>query len=272
MSDFMHKEFPAGGFESLVDEVHFLSGDLVCIKIKSKLLSSNYITGQFFKLQNYKSSLVPRFEPIALAASGVHGDILSFHIKILGESTKRASMLPQGERVSLLGPLGEGYKTHAQSKYLLIAEEVSGFMFAEYAKKLNANDAFAKIVIFVSEESLNLYRNNLSIDGDPSIFAVDFSIMACLLQNSWDYIYVSGSSIFLDHIEKLLRETQAKKYFTANNLMQCMMGGVCGQCMFVNSDGDIEFTCQNQLQSLSQKAVSNLGRRLMQNRALEKLN
>ena len=96
-----------------------------------------------------------------------------------------------------------------------------------------------------------------------------------------DRVFAIGNDNLMHNVARLRHEniveefTQAKYSITSLNApMQCMMKGVCGQCLQKkkNIDGKIEYfySCANQDQSMDEVDFEHLHARCEQNSLLEK--
>ena len=60
--------------------------------------------------------------------------------------------------------------------------------------------------------------------------------------------------------------------YIINAPMQCMMKGICGQCIVPKKDNDVIFSCRCQNQKSDTIDLYSLRNRLEQNKLFEKLN
>jgi NAD(P)H-flavin reductase len=97
-------------------------------------------------------------------------------------------------------------------------------------------------------------------------------------------IYVQGSTLFTKSIAEALKTSLAHLFQKNPNAtgcinapMQCMMKGICAQCLQVHKNQEtglsqIIYSCITQNQTLSTVDFKNLRGRLQQNALLEKIN
>ncbi|NDB81678.1 MAG: hypothetical protein EB127_02835 [Alphaproteobacteria bacterium] len=254
-------------FSAKIVEKRFITKDLLELKIQSAGAALNFKSGGFYKLQNYMNSKEGNMEPLAISCAGVEVDILSFYIKIVGKTSYYASMLKPFESVSLMGPLGKYFEIEENHSYLLLAEDTYAFGMKSFATQLQDANIKYNLIIECSLDDNELYKNEFE-----KIQSKNFTNNLTSIESSkiYNFVYINGSCGFLRKIEKLLSDYNGKKFFLANTLMQCMMGGVCGQCI-IESSGKMTFACMDQIQLLSKANIDALDNRLNQNRSLEKI-
>ena len=277
-------------FESkIIDVIHYCE-DIFELKIKSPLAAKNYKPGQFFKLQNFHNDSEKSFEPIAITASEIDGDIISSVIQIVGVSTKIASSFKNNELVSLMGPCGKPSYLPRNSTFLLIGGGVGIYALLPYAKALKILGNNVTILCGYRKKRHCILLEKIKQSVDSAIFSCDEgkifesdnqnihgsiidSLKSLDLEGIRNLFVVGSSSMMLAVAEYVESYTKINKIASINAPMQCMLGGVCGQCLTLVPavDGDkLVFICKNQEQILDTKLMQTLKRKLSQNSLLEK--
>lgn len=291
----------------IVDVIHHNS-EIFELIIHAPLLAKNYRPGQFFKLQNFHSKSKKSFEPLALSGAWVENDSISMLVQIVGESSKAASKLKKGDLVSLMGPSGEASFIPKNSSIILIGEGVGTAGLLPYAKALKENGnkvvflaTYSKKEHCISPEKIRKYADSVIFACDEVTLFEDSEHEKSIKGNVIDALkqldlkgiknlFVVGSSgmmaavsEFVSNKNELMRSPcsiamteELKPIASINAPMQCMLGGVCGQCLVsvpeISRPNDkLVFICKNQDQELSTNLMKNLKTRLCQNSLLEKI-
>ncbi len=280
-----HNEY----FTSTVIENISHSDEIFELKIRSKFAAENFHPGQFFKLQNFHIDKEKSFEPIALTGAFVTDDIISLITQIVGDSSRKASLLRQGDRVSLMGPCGEPSFVPLNSTILLIGGGVGNAALFPYAKELKKNGNKVIFLAAYRKKSHLLYPDVIKKFSDEVIFTCDeekieieagTSIKGSVIDglNLLDFsniknIFVVGSANMMNVVAEFISKNNisCSSKASINAPMQCMLGGVCGQCLIQDSDNSPIFICKNQDQKLNSLIMQRLNVRLSQNSLLEKI-
>lgn len=278
-------------FSYKINDIIHLSSDILEIKIKNQLLVKNFSPGQFFKIQNFHNldSGEKSFEPIAITGAYIERekDIISMIIQNAGKSSSKTFSLKKGDRISISGPLGKPSKIPTNSSILLIAGGVGTAALLEYAKRLKENGCEVTFLAGYRKKSHIIYPDIIRKYSDRAIFVCeekcdpDLAIHGNIIDglnladfSKIDSVFVVGSSGLMGAVANYLNEKNTPKYASINAPMQCMMGGVCGQCIMpiTNDDGteNMVFICSEQDQILNLDNIKSLEIRLLQNAILEK--
>ncbi|XVN41098.1 MAG: FAD-dependent oxidoreductase [Rickettsia endosymbiont of Argas persicus] len=230
---------------SIVHKLNILDNKTTELIISSPLAAKNFKLGQFFRLQNYSDDVAKLIEPIALSASNIDVEkgLISFIIYDVGKSTNLCKTFSEGEKVVLMGPSG---------------------MPLEIPKN-------KKIVVIDSEPS-NILIKTLKDNNNEVMFFTYHEIKTQKL-TSVDKVIINASP-------EIAKELQASKIFSenaeiivsVNSSMQCMMKGICGQCIQkVEDERKYIFACSCQNQNAEIIDFKSLKTRLRQNSLQEKM-
>ena len=84
--------------------------DIFSLVLQTKQIAKEAVPGQFVSIySNDKSRLLPR--PISICEADEESGCLRLVFRIAGEGTREFSRLETGDRVDLVGPLGNGFPT-----------------------------------------------------------------------------------------------------------------------------------------------------------------
>ncbi|MBL8676178.1 MAG: FAD-dependent oxidoreductase [Alphaproteobacteria bacterium] len=286
-----------------VVSVNRLTSSIIEIIVKAPQAVKNFKPGQFFRFQTYGSQSL---EAIALtgASSDPQNGFLSLIILEMGGSSSLCQYLKKDEKVALMGPTGAPTEIPQDETVLLIGGGlgnavlfsighalknnnnhviyVAGYKSAENVFKQGEIEAVANRVIWCSE-SFPLVKTSR-----PQDVSIEGTVLEGLLtlaessSKSTNRIITIGSDQMMAAV-KCARKTILKPILKANHLaigsinspMQCMMRGVCGQCLQIlinpqTGQRRVVFSCEAQDQNLDEVQFDDLHQRLKQNSLLEK--
>jgi NADPH-dependent glutamate synthase beta subunit-like oxidoreductase/NAD(P)H-flavin reductase len=282
---------------SRIHEINILSDKVIELVIHSPLAANNFQPGQFFRMQNYSQDISHVMEPLALTGAYVDKEKNLIHLIILesGQSSKICRSLKIGEQIALMGPTGLATKILTNSNVVLIGGGLGNASLLPIAKALkdsnctvqyfaaykNLQDRFyqekiedsSNVVVWCCEEGI-LTKNrpqDLSLKGN----IIDCIKVASQTSSAIDMIICIGSSGMMEAVQNIKSEYFGKKaplIISVNAPMQCMMKGICGQCIQqVKDKRGYVFVCACQDQEAETIDFSCLKDRLSQNSLLEKI-
>jgi NADPH-dependent glutamate synthase beta subunit-like oxidoreductase/NAD(P)H-flavin reductase len=283
--------------------VNRLTPSIIETIVKAPQAVKNFKPGQFFRFQTYGPQSL---EAIALtgASSDSQRGSLSLIILEMGGSSSLCQYLKKGEKVALMGPTGAPTEIPQGETVLLIGGGlgnavlfsighalkdnnnhvvyVAGYKASSDLFKKEEIEAVADQVIWCSESSPLIKANR------PQDISVEGTILDGLLKvaeplsKTIDRIITIGSDRMMAAVA-CARKTILKPVLNPNHLaiasinspMQCMMKGVCGQCLQTLVDPQtgqrrVIFSCEAQDQNLEEVQFDDLHQRLKQNSLLEK--
>ncbi|WP_341757138.1 MULTISPECIES: FAD-dependent oxidoreductase [unclassified Candidatus Tisiphia] len=283
---------------SRIEEVNILSDKIVELVIHSPLAAQNFQPGQFFRLQNYSSDISKIIEPLAVAGAYVESEKGLIHL-IVWQSGKSSSLcrdLSKNEQVVLMGPNGRPTEILKDSNIVLVGGGVGNTVLCSIAKALKNNNC--KIIYFAGYKNLQdrFYQEKIEESADIVIWCCeegilsknrsqDISVKGDLLYaimgycSLWkdmtiDRIIAAGISEMMQAIRDIKDDFFGKKpqlIVSINSPMQCMMKGICGQCIQQITDKNrYIFTCACQEQDAKIVDFTGLKSRLEQNSLQEK--
>ncbi len=282
---------------STIKQVNYLSDDIVELIIHSPLAVKNFKPGQFFRLQNMASDIDKIIEPLALTGSSVdrENDTISLIILEVGRSSGMCRNFKPGETVFLMGPTGAPTKIVKNKTLALIGGGLGNAVLIAVGQELKKNgcrilyfagyknkqdrfyhdkiEQFSNTVFWSLENSVfdNVREQDYMISGNI-IDAINFANNEGLL-SKLDHVLCIGSDSMMGAVAKNKQLFgRAEIICSVNSPMQCMMKGICGQCIqqVDNSQGYI-FSCACQDQDINITNFESLGNRLKANSLLEKV-
>jgi len=289
-----------------IKEINRLSPFVVEVFVHAPLLAYQTKIGQIFRLQNLHS-LAKKTSEQVFAMEGVTVTALSVNEKeglisgIVVETGGSSSLISEfqpGEPCVFMGPSGKPTEIPKNEKVVLIgggrgnqpltalAESfsVSGcevIFFAGYRKNSypvrleRMQNSCKKLVISISDETAqNGYFQGSVIESIHNFFSKN--------PQKIDRIFTIGNDSLLHEVAKLRHQSLVPEFAAAkysisslNAPMQCMMKGVCGQCLQkkTKKSGEEEyfFACASQDQNSDEFDFEHLKARCQQNSLAEKL-
>lgn len=286
-------------WQAIVISLKRLASNLMQIDVKAPLAAQNFRPGQFYRLQNFES-LAPiingtRLSMESLALTPVKVDpisgIITFVIVEIGSSSKLVQYLRAGEKIALMGPLGTPTKFTSNQKILLIGGGHFNLALIHIAHALrekgntvywiagyrNNMDRTHALEMESAAEKIWWYYNEADSGENQgnAINALRRLYDEEILQAT-DRIFVMGSTSMQESIAKELQtlkpvlKSELEIIANVNIPMQCMMQGICGQCVIVNKNGT-QFCCKNQELQMQDMPFEDLQNRGWQNSLLEKI-
>ncbi|WP_448605726.1 FAD-dependent oxidoreductase [Neorickettsia risticii] len=291
-----------------VVEVVALTNNIYELRICAPLAARNFMPGQFYKLQNFHSPF--QIEAIALTGSCVdkNNGIISLIVIEVGASSYLCKFLKVAERVVLTGPLGTPTEIPVNENVLLIGGGLGNavlFSVAEAMKKNGCNvlyfsgykklndrfkvdmiEAFSDCVVWVCDEGK--FPSNRTCDASlmgNMIMALERYIKGEILlpikAGALDRVITIGSDSLMFAVQRFITKHRhilkpnLKAIASINSPMQCMMQGICAQCIqrrHINGKEEYVYSCVNQDQDMEITDFYFLSQRLKQNSLTEKLN
>ncbi|CAK6510498.1 FAD-dependent oxidoreductase [Rickettsia helvetica] len=233
---------------SRVNKINILDDKTFELIIHSPLAAKNFKFGQFFRLQNYSEDAAKLIEPVALNPTNIDVEkgLISFIVFEVGKSTSLCKTLSENEKVVLMGPTGSPMEI-PQNKKIVIVDSEAGNVGLLKVLKENNNE-----VIFVTYPD----------------------IKNCEL-TSVDRVIINASPEIIEELQSLKNEIfgeNTELIVSVNSSMQCMMKGICGQCIQkVKGEQKYIFACSQQNQNAEIVDFKSLKTRLRQNSLQEKM-
>lgn len=287
------------------------------LSIQSPLAAKHFKPGQFYRLQNFETfapridHTLLQMEPLALVTADYHAHdgSLTFIVAENTATAKLCATLKPGEPVSLMGPAGVRAKIPSEHETVLIIGQPASFPFVRsYGAELRAagnrvmyvclhekpEDIFCQaelekvtdqIVWMSSSQTLVTPSrpDDLTITATKLIPALKEHARALHLKDT-DRIFLIGNTDLLREFQaarqtelKSLLVKDPKVFASVYGNMQCMLKGVCAQCLQWQIDPETGqrtkavFACSWQDQPLEIIDIDHMDERQMQNRLLEHL-
>jgi NADPH-dependent glutamate synthase beta subunit-like oxidoreductase/NAD(P)H-flavin reductase len=210
-------------------------GNYIKVTIHAPFALRNFKPGNFFRIQNYSSLSTYNFiEPVTVFPAEIIGD--SFDCYLSKEDTLALRLNWEiGSNIAVMGPTGvrtivKGY--HKHTLMLLDSSQIGPGLLM--AKSIKAHNYKIDRVVVVDDESDLYAKNDLKQVSD------NFNIVRSLSDINFNYtdvtsVIIKGGHEIVTSGSSLCKNTKFTKNpklsATVLGPMQCMLKGVCAQCL-----------------------------------------
>ena len=279
--------------ESKVVSVTPLTDSAYELVVHAPIARERFQPGQFYKVQNFesyakeKNGLKLQTESVALMAAPVENEPgqLSFIVLDRGVSSEIIKTFEPGESIVVMGPTGNrAHKTDQPQTYVVIGSEMAASVVRSLA--LSFKEVGHKIIFlanFKSEQDIFLkdwFENNIEqvhwLTGQTNQ-----QVIERLAGYSAGWVWTIGNTCLLKAVQaaraNLPNLSQAQFVASVYGPMQCMLKGVCAQCLQWQVDPatgirkKAVYACSWQHQPMQMVEFDNIDQRLGQNSMAEKL-
>lgn len=208
--------------EKLIDDVYIM-------EIRGDFEGS---PGQFYMVKSWGSyPLLSR----PLSICDLDGDTISFLYLVVGKGTKMFSDLKEGEKIKLLGPLGNGFKLN-EGKSAIVAGGIGLAPMKYLARSLDVKpDLYVgfKDKAYFIEEMEDLV-GNIFISSDTGNVHTKGNVLDVYENKNYKTIYACGSNPMLNALKKVVDADSIQLSLEAH--MACGIGA-CSGCTVMTDDG-----------------------------------
>ncbi len=236
-----------------VVSVQRLASDVYDMWIKDVEIASSSKAGQFVSLYcNNESRLLPR--PISICELNKEEGLVRFVYRVVGEGTREFSKLKATDKISILGPLGNGFTLEGKN-VLIVGGGIGIPPLLELTKNLDGNkhivlgfrnemflkeefEKYGKVYIS-TEDGSNGVKGNVTnainyyklLDDESSDLKVDV-------------IFTCGPLAMLRGLKEIAKENNIKIQISLEERMACGVGA-CLSCTCKTKEKDINTNVHN---------------------------
>lgn len=225
-----------------------VSIDQFLMELKSSWLAKHAKPGQFVMVKIAENTTDPLLR-IPLGIHSIKANGISLSYKVVGKGTKLLSAKTAGEKISILGPLGNGFTVKKKSHAILVAGGYGIVPLYCLAESLAKKNIQTSVYIGAASKKQIIYDDKFSILGaDVHIATEDGSLGyrgkvtelldAHLKAGKYNcvVIYASGPNLMLVALAKLSAEFNIPAQLSFEAYMGCGIG-VCRGCAIETNDG-----------------------------------
>jgi len=221
-------------------EIKQLKNDIFKFAVKSKEMAEVALPGQFLEIR-VNDDIEPFLRrPISIYKIDKENNILEFIFQVKGKGTKILSNKKIGDKISILGPLGNGnFKLENYKNIAIIGGGIGVFPLYELARqaKKNANVTTylgfrSKEFVLLEDEFSNVSDKLVITTDDGSYkengFAINYLKSDCKIQKP-DCIYACGPLPMLKAVRDFAIENNIHAQISLEERMGCGIG-ICLGC------------------------------------------
>lgn len=249
-SDELLPVFTIGTVESVKEVKNaFPKGSVWNLNVKISECKKNRVespnAGQFYMLRSVKSSLLLG-RPISIFHSEYNekSDVLSLNFLILlkGKGTSELCNLDKGDKLEILGPVGNYWvKPNSAEKVAIFGGGVGVAPVAGFASTLPKKSYDFYAAFKSGSYGLEYVKaQNLIITTDDGSVGTKGMITAVIDNESikqYDVVYACGPTPMLAYIQKICLEANVKCWLSLENRMACGLGACLG-CTIKTTEGN----------------------------------
>ena len=202
--------------------------------------------GQFATLYCKDGSrLLPR--PISICELDKEKGYMRLVYRVVGEGTKEFSKLKVGQKIDILGPLGNGFSIEDKKLSVLVGGGIGIPPMLELCKQLKGE----KIVILGYRDVLFLNKDfekyaNIYIATEDGSIGTKGNVLDILKQLELEIneLYACGPHGMLKAIQQYVRENNITAQFSLEERMACGIGACLG-CVCDMVDGSKKRVCKD---------------------------
>lgn len=169
----------------------------------------------------------------------IKGDVIEVLYKVVGRGTRLFATLKEGDKINVLGPLGNKFKVYEDKKVLLLARGVGLASLACLGDTLKKNSCNITTIGSFKDEESNIVDDYVKEFSDKLIVVNDEDkssdvdrIEALIEEINPDLIYTCGSK----RLVRMLQEMDYTSYVTLEERMACGLGS-CLTCAVKTKEG-----------------------------------
>lgn len=291
-------------FVAQVLKVSRLAKDVIQLDVLAPMASKNFQAGQFYRVQNYETQAQViagtrlQTEGLALLGTQVNKEKGSIRFVVMerGASSRLFANFRAGDPIAIMGPSGVRTRIPDEQKaetILIICDRQAIPYVSSIGSALKAKGSYLRCFMMLQNPDDLYWRKELEAACDEIFLADELETSKLESLNAYaeknksffaavDRIIVTGNNQLIKSVQAA-RHGFLKKYLikepkcTASiyGPMQCMLKGVCAQCLQWQIDphtgkrSKAVFTCSWQDQPIDIVDLNNLDERLIQNRMQE---
>jgi len=195
--------------------------------------------GQFYMLKAWDDSL-PLMRPISVY--NVEDDVLHFLYKVVGEGTKRLSLLEEGASIELLGPLGNGFPCgEVSGKIALVGGGIGIPPLFETAKQLTQNGCKVDVFLGYKEELFAFepfeeVAENIFIAVEKGDEGYQGFVTDIFHAQNYNAVFTCGPEIMMMKVKELCDARKVPVWLSMESRMACGIGA-CLVCACKTTEG-----------------------------------
>lgn len=204
------------------------------------------IPGQFYMLKLNGCTLLPR--PISICER--EEGRLTFLYAVVGNGTKEYATLEKGDKISIIGPLGNGFDIASTGKRVALVGggigvapmlEVAKVLKSENKEKVNFYGGFRSEVYLADE--IGNYVNEVKISTNEGSVGHKGFVTEIFNPEEYDTVLCCGPEVMMKRVVDMCKEKGTEVFVSMEKHMACGVGA-CLVCTCKTKDGH-KRTCKD---------------------------
>lgn len=230
-------------FETIVKENIKICNGIYALKVIHKAVIK---PGQFYMLKPTQAFLG---RPISVCE--VINDEITFLYAVVGKGTEDFKRLVEGDRIELIGPLGNGFNTEINyGRVALVGGGIGVAPLLQVAKELKENNndikmdfygGFREDIYLVDE--IKKYMDNAKVSTNSGKHGHKGFVTDILDLSNYDTVLCCGPEVMMKKVVNMCIESNVKVYVSMEKHMACGVGA-CLVCTCKTKEGN-KRTCKD---------------------------
>ena len=230
--------------QAAVLNIERIGKDIFSLVLQTKQIAKEAVPGQFVSIySNDKSRLLPR--PISICEADEESGSLRLVFRIAGEGTREFSGLETGDRVDLVGPLGNGFPTErAEGKRVwLVGGGIGIPPMLQLDHDLEEMGAAASVTAILGYRDETFLLEDFScgcvIATEDGSSGTKGNVLDAIRENGLkaDVIYACGPAPMLRALKAYALEEGIECWLSMEEKMACGIGA-CLSCVCRSTEKD----------------------------------
>lgn len=206
--------------------------------LKTERIAENAKPGQFISLYCHDGSrMLPR--PISICEIDKKDHALRIVYRVVGKGTAEFSGMSTGDRIDIVGPLGNGFPLK-EKKAFLIGGGIGIPPMVELAKQLNCEKQMVlgyRDTLFLQEEFKGL--GSMYVATEDGSYGTEGNVLDAIRENGLDaeIIYACGPTPMLKAIKEYAMANGIECWLSLEEKMACGIGA-CLACVCKSKEKD----------------------------------
>lgn len=234
---------------AVITGISMIEDGIYSMWIKEEESARNAGAGQFVSLFcSDDSRMLPR--PISICEIERESGLLRLVFRVTGKGTEEFSQKNAGDRIEIMGPLGNGFKLEGK-RTLLMGGGIGIPPMLELARELTGQGVEELTVILGYRDSLFLKRDfepfgNVIVTTEDGSSGIKGNVMDAVRQTDFqaDMIYACGPLPMLKGIKRYAEEAGIRAQISVEERMACGIGA-CLACVCGSNETDSHTNVNN---------------------------
>lgn len=229
-----------------------LNSTIKMVELIAPEIANQAEPGQFVNMRVTKQTAPLLRRPLGIADINIPRGSITLMYRILGEATNILADMQSGDKVGILGPLGNGFDIKAE-KPLIVGGGLGLAPLLSLAKFGFGNGRADVLIAGRNEKEVGFWRDlykpvsqNIYITSDDGSVGTKGNVMAefnKLVLQDYDCIYVCGPNVMMHAVADTCLKNNKKCQVSLERYMACGLGACLGcSC---ESNGRRVKVCQN---------------------------